>query len=100
MPKKLIIPRYAKRTAKLELLKRRKLPKYKKPGTIIGVNQAKFLIKNKCMDLRQAMRFYKFYQRFKNCNTRKCKGAMNLWGGKKFLKFKVVKYIKQRRRKK
>ncbi len=94
MPKRLLIPIYAKRAAKRELSKRRSVPNQKKPGLIMGVNQAMFLLKKRSMGLAKAKQFNRFYQRFKNCRTRRCEGALNLWGGRKFLKFKVMKFVK------
>lgn len=103
--KKLIIPTYAKKSAKRALILRKKLSKSKKSslspsaakrlGIISGVNQARFIIKNKSMNKRKAKQFYRFYQRFKNCRTKKCEQALNLWGGRKFLKTKVFRFIKR-----
>jgi len=107
--KQLPIPDYAKHAARKALILRKKLPKSRRfglspsqaqsLGIISGVNQAKFILNNRAMPLHKAREFNRFYQRFKNCRTRKCEGAMNLWGGRKFLKFRVMKFVKAARKK-
>ena len=86
--KKLLIPTYAKLNAKRALKLRKARCKSKKfglspkqakrLGVISGVNQAKYLMSNKYLTLTKAKQFYRFYQRFKNCRTKKCEGAMDL----------------------
>ena len=103
--KRLVIPTYAKKKAKKALLLRKKLTKTKKFGLSIkqaqnlgiksGIQQAMFLIKKRTLSYGQTMPYYRFYQRFKNCRTKKCEMAMDLWGGRKFLKTRVFSFIKR-----
>jgi hypothetical protein len=103
--KRILIPTHAKNNAKKALKIRKRLSKSKKfglsrkkakkLGVISGLNQAKYLINNKYLTMNKAMQYYRFYQRFKNCRTKKCENALNLWGGRKFLKTKVFKFIRR-----
>ena len=88
------IPKYAKIKAINALKKRESLPKYKKFGLDkrqasklninSGVERAKQIIEEDYLDKEDAKRVAAFYNRFKNCNTEKCEGAIDLWGGRKF----------------
>lgn len=88
------IPNYAKSRAANALKKRESLPSYKKFGLDkkeasklrinSGVERAKQIIREDSLDKEDAKRVAAFYNRFKNCNTPKCEGAIDLWGGRKF----------------
>jgi len=101
---KLLIPQYAKKAARRALSLRKKQSKSKKVGLSVsqarkqgirsGVSQAKYLISHKYLSPRKAIPYYRFYQRFKNCMTKRCEQALDLWGGRKFLKSKVFRYVK------
>ena len=97
------IPKYAKIKAQKALKKRKELPKSKKFGlnpkeakkenVFSGVSRARQIVKQKVLsdkDVKAVCRF----KRFINCQTPKCKGAIDLWGGKKFIK-KACKYSKK-----
>lgn len=98
---KLLIPIYAKKAAKRALsIRKQSKTQTKKASIISGANQAKFIISNKYLTKAKARQFYKFYQRFKNCRTKKCDMAMALWGGRKFLKTKVFRFVKRNAKRK
>ena len=88
------IPQYAKIKAQEALNERKSLPNYKKFGLdkdeakVLGINsgveRAKQIIRSNKLSKEDAERVIAFYSRFKNCNTPKCEGAINLWGGRKF----------------
>lgn len=91
---KIRIPQYAKDEARNSLALRKDLSKTNKFGINkrqatklkirSGVEQAKKLIANKFLSKTEAMAYYRFYSRFKNCRTKKCEGAIALWGGRRF----------------
>jgi len=88
------VPAYAKKDARKALSLRDSLPKSKKfginkkeaksLGIASGVERAHQLSKNKYIPIEDAKKVAKFYNRFKNCRTPKCEGAIDLWGGRKF----------------
>jgi hypothetical protein len=88
------IPVYAKREAEQWLKIRDTLPKSKqfgidkseasKLGINSGVERAKQIIKESHLPMKDAKRVAAFYDRFKNCTTFKCEGAIGIWGGRKF----------------
>ena len=88
------IPNYAKEEAKKSLKLRDSLPKSKKFGIdkteasrlkiASGVERAKQIMNNKRISVEDAKKVARFYSRFKNCKTDKCKGAVGLWGGEKW----------------
>lgn len=88
------IPKYAKSKALNALKKRESLPEYKKFGLDkdeanklkinSGVERAKQIIRSESLPLEDAKRVAAFYNRFKNCHTPKCEGAIDLWGGRQF----------------
>lgn len=95
------IPSYAKSHALRGLFQRRKYPRSERPGlgekeakrlgVYSGVRRAKELVRRKYVSEEDAKRIIAFYERFKNCRTRKCEVALNLWGGRKF-----ALYLKRR----
>lgn len=97
------IPSYAKRDAAQALRQRQRLVPSKRYGLdrsqaqmlgiASGVSRAKQLIRNKTLPLSDAKRVSAFYQRFKNCRTPKCEGALDLWGGRRFGR-DAVRYVK------
>ena len=97
MPKRLKIPNYVKEVVKKALRERNMLPKSqkygleksqaKKQGITSGVERAKQLIRSKYITESDAKSIIAFYNRFRNCRTPKCEGAINLWGGRSFAKF-------------
>jgi len=88
------IPQYAKRSAEKALRQRRRLSKSKRFGISFaearekgirsGVRQAQKIIARDFLSIEEVKPYARFYQRFKNCTTPKCEGALNLWGGRKF----------------
>lgn len=88
------IPKYAKQEAKAALKLRDSLIKSKKfgldksqankEGVKSGVEQAQKLIRRSSLTSKEALDYYRFYNRFKNCRTPKCEGAISLWGGRRF----------------
>ena len=88
------IPKYAKQYARKALEKRDKLQDYKKFGLdkeeakVLGINsgveRAKQIIRSNKLSKEDTKRVAAFYNRFKNCKTEKCEGAIDLWGGRKF----------------
>lgn len=88
------IPAHAKSAAKQGLDERRRLAPSKRfgidkeqarrLGINSGVERAKQIIRNKNLPLNDAKRVAAFYNRFKNCRTKKCEGAIKLWGGRRF----------------
>lgn len=103
MPR-LRIPAYAKACARRGLKLRAEAPKSKKfgltksearrLGIASGVERAKQIIKSKSLSHADAKKVAMFYQRFRNCKTPKCKGAILLWGGAKFGSY-AVKWVKK-----
>lgn len=101
---RLEVTEQAKRQAKQSLELRRNLPKSKrfglspeeakKKGVASGVSRARQLINSKSISFKDAKRVASFYQRFKNCRTEKCEGAIKLWGGRKFGR-KAVSHVKK-----
>lgn len=90
MPKKIKIPKYAKKEAK-EGLEERKSNKAgltkeeaNRKGIDSGVERAKQLIRNKYLGEEDAKKVARFYNRFKGCKTSRCETAIKLWGGRKF----------------
>lgn len=88
------IPIYAKKEAERWLKIRESLPKSKqfglnkskakKLGINSGVERAKQLIREDYLSVNDAKRVGAFYDRFKNCSTFKCEGAIGIWGGRNF----------------
>ena len=104
---KLKVTQQAKAKARLALEERRSLPNSRKFGldkrqaSSLGINsgveRAKQIVRSKSLNMRDAERVAAFYNRFKNCRTPKCNGAINLWGGRKFGR-KAVEFVKKNRR--
>ena len=94
----------AKDKAKRALEKRKSLPKSRqfgldkesaqKAGVNSGVERAKQLVKEDSINISDAKRVSAFYQRFKNCETEKCEGAIDLWGGRQFGR-KATRFVRQ-----
>jgi len=88
------IPKFAKITSRKALKLRQSLPvskrfgltseEAKRFGVTSGVNRAIQISKRKYISEFDAEKVISFHNRFKNCKTPKCKGAINLWGGKLF----------------
>lgn len=101
---RLEIPQSAKRLAKKALEKREKLPKSRrfgldekeaeKKGIQSGVARAKQLIKNKSISYEDAKSVARF-SRFLNKKGERAKGAVDLWGGRSFIK-KAQKFVRRR----
>lgn len=97
------IPIYAKVEARKGLQKRKEVPKSKKFGLDVteakqlginsGVARARKIINSNFVTLKDAKSIKNFYNRFKNCKTFKCEGAIQLWGGRKFGQY-LTKLIK------
>lgn len=105
---KLMVTMQAKRNAKMALEERKKLGKTMKfglsskqarrEGVESGVERGKQIVRSKSLDFEDAKSVAGFYQRFKNCRSKKCEGALNLWGGRSFGK-KAVTWVKAHKRK-
>jgi len=103
MGSRLTIPEYAKRAARQALELRDSLPKSRRfglttyearrEGVFSGVERAKQIISSPSLPPADAQSVASFYQRFKGCRTKKCEGAIGLWGGRKFGK-KAVEFVK------
>lgn len=88
------IPIYAKRAAASALRRREELPKSEQFGITkseanklrinSGVERAKQIIRSDNIPEKDARRVAAFYDRFKNCRTPKCEGAIDLWGGRRW----------------
>jgi len=88
------VPSYAKKKASAALKKREMLPESKRFGITkqqakklkinSGVERAKQIKRSKTVPEKDAKRIAAFYQRFKNCKTPKCEGAIDLWGGRRW----------------
>jgi hypothetical protein len=102
--KRLRITNQAKQKARMALKERERLPKSRKfglnksqankLGINSGVERAKQIIRSKSLPIKDAKRVASFYQRFKNCKTPKCEGAINLWGGRSFGR-RAVSFVKK-----
>jgi hypothetical protein len=62
----------------------------KRQGINSGIERAKQLIKQTSLSLEDAKSVARFYLRFRNCKTKRCEMALNLWGGRKFGKAAVL----------
>lgn len=88
------VPTYAKIAAAQGLDKRKRLEGYKKfgltreqarkQGIASGVERARQIIRQQTISQDTAKRIARFYNRFKGCKTKKCEGALNLWGGRRW----------------
>lgn len=88
------IPSYAKTAARKALQQRARLPPSKRfgidkqqarrLGINSGVERARQIIRSDSLSQQDAKRVSAFYNRFKNCRSPKCEGAINLWGGRRF----------------
>lgn len=91
---RVIVPKYAKTAAKIAIAKRQAFPPSKKPGLTkkqaqnlkitSGVERAKQIIRSRSIPVKDAKRVGAFYDRFKNCRTKRCEVAIGLWGGRRF----------------
>ncbi len=91
---KYLIPKYAKNQARQALEERNSLPKSKrfgldktqanKLGIASGVERAKQLVRNKHLNESDAKKVARF-SRFNNKTGERAKGAIKLWGGKRFI---------------
>lgn len=103
MPRLNITPR-AKREAKRALARRKKQPKSRragltksqarKAGVNSGVERAKQIIRSETVSERDAKSIARFHQRFKNCRTKRCEEAIDLWGGRTFGR-KAIRFAKK-----
>lgn len=94
MKEKIRVPNLAKEEAKnalrynLSVSQSKKVGLSKAEASKIGINsgieRAKQLINNKFISNEDAKAVARFYQRFKNCKTKRCEMAISLWGGRKF----------------
>jgi len=94
--KMLKIPKYAKQTAREALELRQSLPKSKKfgidkqqarqLGINSGVERAKQIINDKYMPIEDVKRVCAFGRWLGRERTQKVQGAIDLWGGEKFIK--------------
>lgn len=99
---RLKVPLYAKEKAMKALERRALLPPSKRfgfnkrqarvAGVQSGVARAEQLIRDDSIGLSDAKSMALFYSRFKNCLTVRCEGAIDLWGGRRFLK-KVLIFV-------
>jgi hypothetical protein len=89
------IPKYAKEKAQSALKLRDSLPKSKKfglskkeansLGIASGVERAKQIVKQDYLDKEDAERVCAFKRFLKRDRTPKIQGAIDLWGGEKFI---------------
>jgi hypothetical protein len=91
---------YAKRAARKGLVLRKKIDfglnpaQAKKLGIRSGVTTAKTLIQSSFISDRLARAIGRFYSRFRNCTTKRCEGALLLWGGRRFGREMAAKFKK------
>jgi len=95
-PKRIKIPLSTKKLVRRTLELRKLLPRSKQFGLDIskadklairsGIKQGIKLIRKTYLTKAEAIPYVRFYNRFRNCKTFKCKGALNLWGGQIFLR--------------
>jgi hypothetical protein len=88
------VPLLAKRVALSALARRESLPSSRRfgidkqqassLGIVSGVERAKQIARVSHLPHADVVRVARFYQRFKNCDTPKCEGAHELWGGRRF----------------
>jgi len=88
------VPPYAKQAAIKGLEERKMLSDSKKfglnykeaksLGIASGVRRAYQLKSQENINEETGKRIGRFYARFKNCETPKCEGAINIWGGRRF----------------
>lgn len=98
------IPKYAKEKAREALAKRKTLPEYKKFGMTkieaekleiaSGVERAKQIIRSKRLSLKDVKRVCAFRRFLRRKRTEKIQGAIDLWGGERFIK-KSCKYLQK-----
>lgn len=103
------VTKKAKIKAKNALILREKLPSSRqfgidkkeasRLGIASGVERAKQLIRSDSIPFEDAEKVARFYQRFNNCETEKCEGAIDLWGGREYGK-KAVSFVKSSKRSK
>ena len=97
MPKKITIPKFVKKVAKEALQKRRRQKESRQAGLTkeeaqklgiqSGVERAKQLVRSKYLRYKDMKSMVAFYNRFRGMKTAKVEDAMNLWGGRRFLRF-------------
>lgn len=100
---RLNVTKKAKKKAARALKLRKSLPKSKKfgldkqqakkLGINSGVERAKQIVRSKSLLLDDAKAVSRFYNRFRNCRTKNCEGAIDLWGGRDFGK-KATVFVK------
>ena len=98
------VPLLAKEEARNGLRYNRSVPDSKKVGlskseaSELGINsgiqRAKQLIRSKTISEEDARAVARFYQRFRNCRTKRCEVAISLWGGRKFGRDLANKFFK------
>jgi len=101
--KMLRIPKYAKRTAREALELRQSLPSSKRfgldkiqakqQGINSGVERARQIVNDKYMPMEDVERVCAFNRWLDRERTQKVQGAIDLWGGEKFIR-KSCKYVK------
>lgn len=93
--KRLPIPKYARTLARSALERRSRLPKSKRfglderqassAGVYSGVKRARNIISKRSLSMREAKRVAAF-GRFLNKTGPRAQGAIDLWGGRRFIK--------------
>lgn len=91
---RVVVPLYAKQSAKKGLSLRRQSSKSNKAGLTkseasklgiaSGVERAKQLIRSQTISEDDARKVARFYARFKNVRTAKGEQALLLWGGRRY----------------
>lgn len=102
---RLKITERARNAAYQALKERSKLPPSKRYGLTAaeakaqgvesGVQRAWQLINEPSLSLEDAKSMAGFYKRFANCRTENCEGALGLWGGRWFLRYNVLPYVRR-----
>lgn len=105
--KRFKIPSYAKQSAtkglnyNLLVSKSKQVGLTKQEANKLGINsgieRAKQIIKQDSLDLEDVKSVARFYLRFRNCKSKRCEMALNLWGGRRFGR-EAVRFIENAKR--
>lgn len=106
------VTKQAKENAKEALEERKELSESEKyglskseakdEGVRSGVERAKQIIRKSYYDWKDSedrkslISMARFYSRFQNCRSKKCEGAMKLWGGRWWLRNEVVPFVNEK----
>lgn len=86
MAERIVIPYYAKESARAGLLARKNLISRKQSDqkSCPSVRTAVLLKDKETISVERARAIAEFYSRFNHCNTPFCRINLDLWGGRRF----------------